>query len=519
MAKISKYSFNEVETKFDIIKNDQGSNKVLYGDGIYRETQFKKYSELVAETEKEDSELEVSEGMITFVQEGETIETALEDGTLVTTIYPFGLYRWNSKNNKWEHQDYLLRKEFTNHVEDTAKHVSTSDRYAWNNKANGNFESTNIDITSSAFKGTSKNIVDSSYLYTQLKNMKTVLDEAYEGKSDFKNHEDNKHTNVLHLTSDEKSKLHTHSNHKDILDKLGKDTAGNLTFDGVTVVGGKAIATETSLGQVIVGNGIDVETDGTIYIDWYKETDNEDGTSSVSIGGIGYIKDDSTGEITGTNVSGVPISVTEETDSTGKTITVKKIGDTNITITEDTDGSKTIVTDDGSGVTKVTKKDPSGETISSVVGGVVVDGVVKTVEETTETDSDGNTVKKTVTTEETPTGKTEIVVEESTRIDGDGNTVDTVVTTKTTPDGQTENTKTVTTKPTGETTETDTTLTSTGKDVDVGFTTGTTNITVKDSDGNVTNTTTEQIMNKDGEDCLITQEDLNDLFDSIDSLW
>ena len=34
---ISKYTFNEIEEKFDIIKKDQGSNKVLLGDGTYGE--------------------------------------------------------------------------------------------------------------------------------------------------------------------------------------------------------------------------------------------------------------------------------------------------------------------------------------------------------------------------------------------------------------------------------------------------------------------------------------------------
>ena len=484
---------------------------------ITSNAQFKSYSELLQSTN--EGKISISEGMIVFVNEGEIIETTATDGTVTKTEYPSGLYKWNSKSSKWEHQDYLVREEFANHVEDSAKHVTAANRFSWDNKADGTFETADIDITSSLLKGQSKYIVDSAYLYTQLKNMKTVLDADYESKSDLKDHEDNKHTDVLHLTSEEKKKLHTHDNKSEILDKLGKDTNGNLTFDGTSVVGGKAVATKTLLGQVIVGKGIDVESNGTIYIDWYNSTDNGDGTSDVTIGSLGYTKDEATGEIIGTDISGVPIGVTKETDSTGKTVTVQKIGDTNITVTEDTDGSKTIVTDDGSGVPSVTKKDPSGNVISSVIGGVVIDGVVREVEETTTTDSDGNTVKKTVTTEKTPDGETKTEVTSVTKTDGDGNRIDTIETITTTPDGQTKNTNTVTTKPTGEVTETDTTLNSNGKDTDVGIATGQSTTVEKDSTGNITDTTTEEIITRDGEDCLIKQEDLNDLFASIDTLW
>lgn len=37
MANKSKYNFDEVEMRLDIIKNDQGANKVLLGDGTYAE--------------------------------------------------------------------------------------------------------------------------------------------------------------------------------------------------------------------------------------------------------------------------------------------------------------------------------------------------------------------------------------------------------------------------------------------------------------------------------------------------
>lgn len=37
MANKSKYNFDEVEMRLDIIKNDQGANKVLLGNGTYAE--------------------------------------------------------------------------------------------------------------------------------------------------------------------------------------------------------------------------------------------------------------------------------------------------------------------------------------------------------------------------------------------------------------------------------------------------------------------------------------------------
>lgn len=33
--KISKYSFEQVESKLDIVRNDMGANKVLLGNGTY----------------------------------------------------------------------------------------------------------------------------------------------------------------------------------------------------------------------------------------------------------------------------------------------------------------------------------------------------------------------------------------------------------------------------------------------------------------------------------------------------
>lgn len=35
MANISKYNFDEVEGKLDVIRKDLGTNKVLLGDGTY----------------------------------------------------------------------------------------------------------------------------------------------------------------------------------------------------------------------------------------------------------------------------------------------------------------------------------------------------------------------------------------------------------------------------------------------------------------------------------------------------
>ena len=262
----------------------------IYSDITFNIAQFKNYSDLIAQMTAYGSLFTIKEGMTVAVQEGETITTTDSDGNDVVTEYPFGLYRWNAVESKWDHQDYLLRDEFANHVEDSAKHGSTADRFNWDGKADGNFETTDIDVSSYLFKGQSKYIVDSAYLYTQLVNLKNKLDgnyaNLYETLTDFKDHEDNKHTDVLHITAQEQSELHSHTNQTDILDNLGQDTNGNLTFNGLSVAGKKVVATKTDLGQVIVGDGIEVKSDGTIYIDWYSATDNGDGTYSKIEGSV-----------------------------------------------------------------------------------------------------------------------------------------------------------------------------------------------------------------------------------------
>ena len=463
----------------------------IYSDITFNIAQFKNYSDLIAQMTAYGSLFTIKEGMTVAVQEGETITTTDSDGNDVVTEYPFGLYRWNAVESKWDHQDYLLRDEFANHVEDSAKHVSTADRFNWDGKADGNFETTDIDVSSYLFKGQSKYIVDSAYLYTQLVNLKNKLDgnyaNLYETLTDFKDHEDNKHTDVLHITAQEQSELHSHTNQTDILDNLGQDTNGNLTFNGLSVAGKKVVATKTDLGQVIVGDGIEVKSDGTIYIDWYSATDNGDGTSSVTIGSITYTKDNSTGDITGSAVGGVNISTTTTTDSSGNTIKVETIGDSTVTTTTAPDGSSTIVSEKG-GVTTTTKKDSTGKTVSSTVGDVVVSGSVTETTITTSTDGDGNTVNETVTTIKTPTGST-------------------------------QTTNTVVTKPSGESTETTTTVSSSGGDVNTGIATGETTVVEKDSSGKTTSTTTNPVLNKDGEDNLIHQDDLDYLFGEIEDLW
>ena len=474
--KINKIKVNGVEQKI----------KEKTVNIIVPSIQFKNYSELLEQTGKEDSDLKVTDGTSVIIREGETIEN---DGTVVKTEYPFGLYRWSAVKQIWEHQDYLLREEFSNHAEDTAKHVSTANRFYWDNKADGNFETNNIDINSSSFKGQSKYIVDSAYLYNQLKNMKSILDNGYETILDFKKHEENAHTDVLHLTSKEKSKIHTHDNQSDILDKLSKDSNGNLTFNGASVAQGSAIATKKDLGQVIIGNGIEVKDDGTIFIDWYKSTDNGDGTSNISIGGIDYTKDNDTGEVKGGKINGVDIGTTTTTDADGNSVVTEKVGGSTTTTTTAPDGSTTITSDNG-GVTITTKKDQNGNVISSVAGGTVIQGSVTT------------TLPPVVT------------------INPDtGERTETTTTTTTTPTGQTETTTTVTSSPSGESTETTTTVTSSGGNIGTGIATGEKTTIQKDSDGNVTSVTKEPVLNKDGEDNLIRQEDLDYLFDSLDDLW
>lgn len=326
-------------------------------------SQFRTYSELLEEFVKENPSLDVSEGSIVIVKESEMISNE-NKGEIIK--YPSGLYRYNSKTTKWEHQDYLLRKEFQNHV--------------------------------------------------------------------------------------------------------------------------KCIAKKDKLGHVIVGNGIEVKDDGTICIDWYSSSDNGDGTSSVTIGGVEYIKDNETGEIQGSTIGGVEIGSTTTIEPDGNTVKVETIGGTTITTTIAPDGTSTIVTDNNGAIT-TTKKDENGDIVSTVVGDVVVSGSV------------------------TETIPTETIVDEN------GNTIETTTTTTSTPNGQSQTTTTVITTPTGEKTETTETVTSSGSDVNIGFSAGEKTTVEKDSDGNVINTETETVLNKDGEDNLIHQEDLDNLFDSIDDLW
>lgn len=475
-----------VPTKTSELINDSGFSK----DGkdiTFSLAQFKTYSELLSEMKKYSSILTITEGTSVIVKEGEIITTTDSTGATITTEYPFGLYRWNSITNLWEHQDHLLREEFSSHAEDVDKHVSTGDRFNWDNKADGVFETTDIDITSSLFKGNSNYITDSAYLYNQLINMKSVLDAEYETLTDFEEHENNMHSDIIHITSKEKSELHNHINKTNILDNLGEDSSGNLTFNGITVVGGTAIANKVDLGQVIIGNGIDVKPDGTIFIDWYNAVDNGDGTSTIKIGSIEYIKNNTTGEIKGKSIGGIDIKTTTTTDTSGNIIKVETVGSSTVTTTTATDGSSTIVSDD-SGVITTTKKDTSGKVISVVIGDTVVSGSVTTSSTDTKTDATGSTIETTTTTSKTPTGTT-------------------------------ETTETVVTKPTGEKTETITTVHSSGSDVSVGIATGETTVTEKDSSGTVISTTTEKVLNKDGDDNLINEADLTYLFSSIDSLW
>lgn len=475
-----------VPTKTSQLTNDSGfsSNK----DVTFSLAQFDTYTDLLNQMKIYSTMYTITEGTYVIVKKGEIISTTDASGNAINTEYPYGLYKYNSATDLWEFQDHLTREEFQNHAEDTNKHVSTSDRYSWDNKADGVFEITDIDITSSLFQGNSKNIIDSAYLYTQLINMKSVLDAQYETISDFNEHENNMHTDIIHVTATEKSELHTHSNQTNILDNLGEDASGNLTFNGLSVVGGTNKATKTNLGQVIIGDGIEVKTDGTIYIDWYNAVDNGNGTSSITIGSVKYTKDNTTGEIKGSSVSGVDIGETTTTDSLGNVIKVENVGGTTTTTTTATDGSVTIISDNNGTIT-TTKNDTSGNIISIVVGDTVVSGSVTDTSSTTSTDATtGITTQKTVTT-------------------------------VTTIDGQTETTETIIIQPTGETTETTSTVHSSGNNVNFGIATGESTTVEKDATGNIISNTTEKILNKDGANNLITQSDLNYLFTSIDNLW
>ena len=449
-------------------------------------SQFRTYSELLEEFTKENPSLDVSEGSVVIVKETETISNENEAEIIE---YPSGLYRYNSETTKWEHQDYLLRKEFKNHAEDSIKHVSVANRTAWNNKADGNFESNDIDISSSAFTGHDKYIVDSAYLYAQLIRMKSTLDKEYETIENLKEHEGNAHTDVLHLTNDEKSKIHTHVNQKTVLDKLSSDINGNLLFNGVSVSAGKVAATKSQLGQVIIGDGISVDTNGTISIDWYKSTDNGDGTSTVVIGGIELVKNNTTGQIQGSVINGIEMGATTVTDSDGNQITVERIGGIVTTTTIASDKSSTIVSDNN-GTLTITKKNSSGDIIYTMIGDSVVYG----------------------TMDEISPIQTEVD-------DVTGDITETVVSTTTTPSGKTQTTTIVVTSLTGETTSTITTLHSSGNDVNIGVATGERVIVKKNSSGDIIDSTTELLMTIDGKDNTVREDDISESFDSMDELW
>lgn len=79
--KISKYSFEEVESKLDIVRNDMGADKVLLGNGTYGD--FSNY--VTTETLETTVQEKVEESVTTTVQEKveetvkETVVTAEDD--------------------------------------------------------------------------------------------------------------------------------------------------------------------------------------------------------------------------------------------------------------------------------------------------------------------------------------------------------------------------------------------------------------------------------------------------------
>ena len=186
------------------------------------------------------------DGTMIYIKNSETITNP--DGT--TTDYLYGMYRYDLATDTWVHLDFLQREEFQNHCEDTDKHVSTADRYSWDNKADGKFEDTAIDPYTSAFVGRSKYIVDSAYLYDILVNCKKENDKLYADLKDFNDHKNDK-TLVKHVTSAQIADFHAHSN-KSVLDDLDVDPTGvELWFKGSPIV-------TTSMSSHIGDNDIHV---------------------------------------------------------------------------------------------------------------------------------------------------------------------------------------------------------------------------------------------------------------------
>lgn len=83
MDKISKYSFEEVESKLDIIRNDMGADKVLLGDGSYGDLSIYVTTETLETTVQEEVEKTVETTIQEKVDETvkETVVTA-EDSAI-----------------------------------------------------------------------------------------------------------------------------------------------------------------------------------------------------------------------------------------------------------------------------------------------------------------------------------------------------------------------------------------------------------------------------------------------------
>ena len=69
--------------------------------------QFKNYSELITLMAQYSTIATIPNGMTVALQESEEVTDS--DGSIIQ--YSYGLYRYNSSNDTWNRQDYLVREE------------------------------------------------------------------------------------------------------------------------------------------------------------------------------------------------------------------------------------------------------------------------------------------------------------------------------------------------------------------------------------------------------------------------
>lgn len=241
------------------------------------------------------------------------------------------------------------------------------------------------------------------------------------------------------------------------------------------LIGG--IATETDLGMVKIGLGLTVQPDGTISLTDYTESapDPTTGEITINLGGMTYVKDPTTGNITNISLGGAQIgsstTVIPVTDTDGnvigsQVITIETVGSqtTTITVNKDKDGNVT-------GTTTV-------QSINETIVNQITTNTSKSL------DAFGNPITNSLSIITTPTGIQSITSQITTdKVTGNSSIIETTV--------------------------------NKGNN---GLTKTTTDIIEKDSSGNVTSTNSineyegdaEMFMTRDDSDVI-----LNDIFNEF----